>query len=291
MFFAFSKIFWMLVQPLNAICLLILAGGAIWWLFSLRIGKSLVLSGCVLLLVLGVFPTGPLLLTWLERHYPPIEIPQNLDGIVVLGGAFNAHATQRTGQLSANEDIGRMFCALDVMQSNPKAKVVFTGGSGDLLNQSAKEGAAVRHFMAYQKPFGNELIYEEQSRNTYENAIFSKSLIEPKPEERWLLVTSAYHMPRSASIFAQAQWNVIAYPCARRTSGSYSAPFKRLPSVTDNFASLNIALKEVIGNAAYVLTGKSASFLPRAKVPSPHAKNNQDSLPSRYDCSGTGERC
>lgn len=266
-------------------------GGAVWVLFSLKIGKFLIRSGIVLLLALGAFPSGPLLLTWLEGHYPAVEIPQDLDGIIVLGGAFNAYGTQRTGQLSANEDVGRMYCALDAMKENPQATVVFAGGTGDLLHQDAKEGDSVRLFMDYARPVENEVIYEEQSRNTYENAILSKALVEPQAGQRWLLITSAYHMPRSISIFQQASWNVIPYPCARRTSGDYRAVFQRLPSVSENFAALNIALKEIIGSAIYVITGKSASFLPRAQVPSPHAKNSQDSRPDPLACTSASARC
>lgn len=273
MFFAFSKILWALVQPLNLLCFLM----ALALLVRLRwktVGERLLIAATTLLLILGLFPAGPLLLTWLERQSPAIETPTDLDGIIVLGGALNAYQTQKTGRISANEDIGRMFCALDAMAKNPQAQVILTGGSGDLLDQDAKEGDAARLFMALYNANSDKVIYEERSRNTYENAIFSKSVANPQTDEKWLLVTSAYHMPRSLSIFQKADWQVVAFPCAHRTDGEYRSAFKRMPSVSDNFSALNIVTKEMIGSMAYYITGKSASFWPPAQVRSSHAKHN-----------------
>ena len=101
------------------------------------------------------------------------------------------------------------------------------------------------------------IIYEGQSRNTFENAEFSKKLVSPKNGEVWLLVTSASHMKRSVMIFNSSGWDVVPYPAGYLTRGDY----KLIPNfyVLENMYKLQIAVREMIGIMAYTLTGKIKS--------------------------------
>jgi uncharacterized SAM-binding protein YcdF (DUF218 family) len=265
MFFTLSKIFWVVVQPLNALCLLALAGFALRLKWR-RAGEGVAAGALILILLFGLLPIGPLALQWLEGRVPQAtELPADIDGIIVLGGAFEAAQSVRTGQLSANDDIERMFCAAALSKAHPSAKIIFTGGSGDILNQSAREGDDVRAYVALTNLTG-KILYEENSRNTYENAIFSKPLAAPEDGDGWVLITSAYHMPRALGVFEKAGWPVIPYPCGYR-----APPLRALPSASGNFAALTIFMREVVGLAAYYVTGKSAFLLPPSQLPSEHA--------------------
>ena len=101
----------------------------------------------------------------------------------------------------------------------PNARIVFTGGSANLISNDAKEADyAAEIFESLGIP-KSRLIMERASRNTYENAEFTKELVAPKPGERWLLVTSAFHMPRSIGLFRKAGFAVEAYPVDWRVGG------------------------------------------------------------------------
>ena len=264
MFFAASKIFWSLIQPLNALCLIALLG----FLIRLRgkwehTGQALMNFALGAILIFGILPVGPLLMTYLERQYPaPESLPAKIDGIIVLGGAFEASAGAKSGQIVANDQIDRMFCFVDLAKKYPGAKLVFSGGPGDILNPSAMEGNDARRFFALTGLDKNKIIFEENSRNTFENVLHTMEMVDPKSSETWVVTTSAYHMPRTMGIFAQFRWPVTPYQCDPRTDGDYKTVLKTLPSVTGNFSKLNYALKELIGNAVYYFTGKSAYLIP-----------------------------
>lgn len=263
MFFAASKIFWSLAAPLNALCLLGLLGFIIRTKWDL-LGQRILNTALILILVLGILPIGPLLITWLERQYPtPAELPDKIDGIIVLGGAFEAYLTAKTGHIVSNDQLDRALCFTYLAKQNPNAKLVYSGGAGDIMNPEAMEGEDARKFFKLVGLDNREILYEEKSRNTYENVLYSMELTKPKNAENWIVTTSAYHMPRTMGIFKQFGWNVTPYQCDPKTDGTYDQ-FRRLPNVTGNFHMLNLAVKEIIGGIVYRLTGKSAFILPPA---------------------------
>jgi uncharacterized SAM-binding protein YcdF (DUF218 family) len=102
---------------------------------------------------------------------------------------------------------------------------------------------------------------ENKSRNTAENAEFSKELARPRPGETWLLVTSAYHMPRSVGLFRKVGFPVVPWPSDYRTSGREGVGFFRDNEV-DALQNTTLALREWIGLIAYWLSGRIDSILP-----------------------------
>jgi uncharacterized SAM-binding protein YcdF (DUF218 family) len=267
MFFGLSKIFWALVQPLNALCLLAIVGLLVCLRWP-RAGQGMMNAALILILIFGVFPVGPWALTWLERQYPtPQTTPTKIEGIIVLGGAFESYLTAQTGHVVANGQVDRLFCFIELAKLHPEAKLVFSGGSGDILNPEALETDDAKAFFRLIGLYDREIIYESQSRNTYENAVYTKDIIKPRKGSEWILVTSAYHMPRSVGIFEKVGWPIIPYQCDPRTDGSYNLSY-RFPSITGNFSALNIAVKEILGLIVYYTTGKSAFILPPPPIPS-----------------------
>ena len=104
------------------------------------------------------------------------------------------------------------------------------------------------------------VIYEERSRNTAENAKFSRDIARPQPGETWLLITSAFHMPRAVGCFRRAGWNVVPYPVDYMTDGDYqTAP---PGSFSAGLGSLDGALHEWMGLALYRLSGKTDALFP-----------------------------
>jgi uncharacterized SAM-binding protein YcdF (DUF218 family) len=105
------------------------------------------------------------------------------------------------------------------------------------------------------------ILIEQQSRNTVENAVLSKQIAQPKPGERWLLVTSAYHMPRSVGVFRQAGFPVEPYPVDWRTRG-FADALRPFSTIGDGLRRTDTAVREWIGLAAYWLTGRTSAFFP-----------------------------
>lgn len=138
---------------------------------------------------------------------------------------------------------------------------MFTGGNADLVLQGPPEASFVLDMF---ESFGipkSRVTLEERSRNTVENARFTKALINPKPGERWLLVTSAAHMPRAIGVFRETGMAVEAYPVDWQTSG-WSDLWRRVPWPLDGLHHADDAVKEWTGLVAYWLAGYSAELFP-----------------------------
>lgn len=142
----------------------------------------------------------------------------------------------------------------------PKAKLIFTGGTGSLTNQKYK-GADVAKKLFQQQGFDTARIsFERQSRNTYENVIYSKELVKPIKNENWILITTGWHMPRSVGIFCKANWSVIPYPVDHQTNKGDL--FRIDFDLADNLKTLKTAIKEYMGLFAYYFSGKTTSLFP-----------------------------
>lgn len=267
MFFALSKIFWFLAMPLNALCLLAILGYAAHFHFP-RMGKWMLGASLSLIVFLGLFPVGPALVSWLEHYYErPADLPKRIDGLIVLGGTVESALSHSLDQIALNDTTERLVCFTELAKKYPNARKIFTGGSGDILYPDAREADVVRDYFEISGLSNKDILYEKDSRNTYENAIFSIGLANPHEGQNWVLITSGFHMPRSVGIFEQVGWKVIPYPCDFKTDGKMKTLLQP-PNAAWNFAMLHLAVREIIGLAAYRITGKSAFVLPPRPVPS-----------------------
>lgn len=175
-----------------------------------------------LLVALAILPIGDMLLQPIERTYPLEPELEQVFGIIVLGGGDDASASAFWGQMQLNEGGERYTAALELAKRFPEARLLFTGGSGalrDLAGAETSEADRAGQFFRDQGVTPERLLLEGQSRNTAENARLSLALAAPKPGETWLLVTSAFHMPRAMRSFETAGWTgLVPWPVDYRTA-------------------------------------------------------------------------
>ena len=214
-------------------------------------------SALVLLLALGWEPLPDQLLRTLESRYPAVAEGTDLSayaGVVLLGGALEpAYVWQGHDQAALNDAAERMTAALPLMKFS-HLKLLFTGGEGELLGSGLTEAErARRFFQAMGLPEGR-LLLESRSRNTYENAVMSAAIPDVDHRQPWLLLTSAWHMPRAMAVFEKAGWNVRAYPVDFRSG--QATPWTRY-SLANGVRKWQTALHELLGLLYYRLGGRS----------------------------------
>jgi uncharacterized SAM-binding protein YcdF (DUF218 family) len=262
MFFIIAKVLGFFALPSNLMVVLGLTGLALMPTRFARAGRGLAVASLLLLAVAGWSPLGNLLLLPLEERFPAWDPAHGApDGIIVLGGAIDIQPSVVRGVPELNEAAERMTAAVELARKYPAARVVFSGGEASLILRGANEADfAVAFFEGLGLPHERVLL-ENRSRNTVENAEFSKSLAQPQPGERWLLVTSAYHMPRAVGAFRAVGFAVEPYPVDWRTRGIEGAiiPFN---SAADGLKRTDTASREWVGLLAYWLTGRTPVLFP-----------------------------
>jgi len=261
-FFIFSKTIGLLVMPSNLLMAIGLIGLVLLFTRFRRLASWLIVTSLVLIAVVGYSPLGRILLLPLEDRFPPWDPSRGApDGIVVLGGAISPDISVARGVIALNGAAERVTATAELAHRYPNARIIFTGGSASFDAAAALEAPlAVKEFEALGVSH-DRITAEEQSRNTIENAVFSRLLADPKPGERWILVTSASHMPRAIAAFRAAGFAVEAYPVDWRTQGRRDAaePFG---SFIGGLGMTDYALHEWVGLAIYRLTGTTSELFP-----------------------------
>jgi uncharacterized SAM-binding protein YcdF (DUF218 family) len=262
MFFILSKVLGFFAIPSNLAIALGLLGVLLSATRLARIGRRLAVASLIVLAVLGLSPLGNALIIPLEQRFPPWDDRRGPpDGIVVLGGGITPDVSAARNDVALNEAAERVTAAVALARRYPDARLVYSGGTGALIFREGSEAAsALRIFESLGIPQAR-IIAEEQSRNTVENAVFSLLLAMPQPGERWLLVTSGYHMPRAMGVFRRAGFPVEAYPVDWRTRGPQDAvrPFTTL---SGGLERADTAVREWIGLLVYWLTGRTGALFP-----------------------------
>ncbi|MFY9624996.1 MAG: YdcF family protein [Rhodoplanes sp.] len=261
MFFPVSKILGFFALPSNLVIVAGLIGVLLLLTRFKRTGRVLLVASILLLAILGLSPLGNALLIPLEDRFPPWTGGGNVAGIVVLGGAVTPDVSAARDQVSLNEAAERLTAAAHLAAKYPRAKVIYSGGDPGLVRTEGAEAPYALRFLRELGVSPDRLVAEGRSRNTAENAEFSKELAAPKPGERWLLVTSAYHMPRAIGAFRRAGFEVEPYPVDYRTSGPDDA-LRFFQSVGDGLKRTDTAVREWVGLFVYWLTGRSSELFP-----------------------------
>lgn len=261
MFFPVSKVLWFFATPSNLIVILSVAGLILLLTGWRRTGLTVSTLAVLGLLVFAASPVPRLMMRALENQFPPVAMndPGRVDGIVVLGGS--AHL--RRGQIKLNDAASRLTTAVTLARRYPNARIVFSGGDGRLiqLDNGAGEVDAVRLLLGQMGLEGERVIFEDRSRNTRENAAFTRNLVTPVHGERWLLVTSAFHMPRAVGAFRHERFNVTPYPVDYYTRDE-AADFLPFHSASSGLRLADLALREWIGVLTYWLAGYTSTLLP-----------------------------
>lgn len=265
MFYPVSKILSTLTLPSNLVAIAILAGVVlITQSQHKRLGRRLALGGLALLALLGIMPVGNMLIHPLEQRAASFPMPMpgdNFAGILILGGFEDGWVSTTRPGLSVNEAAERLTEGLRLARIYPDAKIVFTGGSGAFLRAGVDAATPVARWLVDVGVAPERILLEAKSRNTYENAIFTRDILKQKAGERWLLVTSAFHIPRSVSIFRKAGFDITAHPVDYRTrdAGDMLRLFESYP---DGLKRVDMAAREWVGLLVYWVTGRSDALWP-----------------------------
>ena len=262
MLFALSKLLGFLIAPSNAVAVLALLGLGLWSVGRKRAGRGLLIAALALVVAFGVLPAGTALMLALEQRFPPWAgggAPP--DGIVVLGGSIDPEASAARGAVVISRAAERVTEAVALARRFPAARVVLVGGNDNVLVEGPPESVYAKPLFESLGVAPARLTIETRSRNTAENARFAAALIAPKPGERWLLVTSAAHMPRAVGSFRKAGFAVEAYPVGWRTKGPRDL-WSLNPSPVAGLIASDAAVKEWVGLLAYWLAGRSSALFP-----------------------------
>jgi uncharacterized SAM-binding protein YcdF (DUF218 family) len=250
-----------LVEPPTLLALLILGGLAALVLRRWRLALSLQIATAAIVIVFGLLPGGTWLALPLERRFPADPaLPAHVAGIIALGG------TERPTQSAAwhqpiFDDPAPIAALVALGRRYPEARLVFTGGAHTRLAPAVTEARIVRDFLTEIGSDANRVIYEDHSRNTLENALFSRTLVQPRPEETWILVTEAISLPRAVAVFRRAGWNVIPFPAGYLSSGD--AGLSTTIDVQGGLRLAAIALHEWGGLIVYRLMGYTDAWFPK----------------------------
>lgn len=252
--FVLSKLLSAITQPLFWL--------ALWWLLALlllgrkpRAAKRMLWSGWLVLGLLGFQALPDALLRHLEHRYPvpaADKVAQHV-GVIVLGGALEHPASwQAHGQVPLGQSAERMTVPVGWMHQHPQLQLVFSGGEGRLLATGVTEGQLAQQFYTEQGVDMARVHIEQGARTTRENAQrVAETLGAQCGNAQWLLVTSAWHMPRSVPEFAAVGCQVTPYPVDFRTG---DATDWHSYHMADSLMRWQMALHEWLGQLVYALT-------------------------------------
>ena len=259
--FLFGKLVWAVLQPGNLLVLCLIAGILLFLVSRGRRGRLLVGLSALGFVLLAAAPIGPAMLLALEQRLPrPAALPERIDGILVLGGAVEPALSQSYGETVFNSAVARVLGAIALARRHPDAKLVLIGGEGGFVRVGLPESRATLGFVVEQGIVPERVVLEERSRSTHENAVFAKELIRPGPGETWILVTSAYHMPRAVASFDAAGWPVIPYPVDYKIDPQTG--LRANFSLLDGLSASTLAGKEWAGLLGYRLMGWTRELFP-----------------------------
>jgi uncharacterized SAM-binding protein YcdF (DUF218 family) len=246
-FFVFSKIFYIFLNPLLWILILL----AIAMLIKNLRSKKLFLwiSFISLYFFSNVALQTAFMKMWEYPAQPVQSIQNNYQYAIVLGGM--ADKDEKTGKILIAPTIDRLLQAIILYNQHKVQKIVVTGGSGMVTDPQKKESLTIKELCLQLGIPPQDIITETESKNTYQNAIFTKKYI--PSDTKVLLITSAFHMPRASAIFKKAgyKFDVLATdPLSRPLYfDDYILP---KPEAISNWI---ILLKEISGYITYKIVG------------------------------------
>lgn len=262
MFFVLSKTIGFFALPSNFLVGLGLLGVLLLPTRFARAGRRLLAFSMVMLALLGWSPLGNALILPLEQRFPPWDASRGTpDGIVVIGGAMTPRVAAGRGEPVLNEAAERITATVELARRYPSARIVFSGGSASLVFAEPPEAEIALDLLQRLGVAPERIQIDSRSRNTDDDARYAMERAAPQPGERWLLVTSAYHMPRAIGAFRRLGFAVEAYPVDWRThSGAdVTHPFV---TIGDGLRRTDTAVREWLGLLAYRATGRSSELVP-----------------------------
>jgi uncharacterized SAM-binding protein YcdF (DUF218 family) len=260
MFFLISKLVWFVLSPVNLLILLGALAAVLAFTRFARFGRWLGGFAMLGLLLLAFSPLPRAVIRPLEDRFPQQDAAKGpVAGIIVLGGAIGV----ARGDVVLNSAAARMTKAVELARLHPDAKVVFTGGGATVFSKvttTEADGARLLFESLGLPP--ERLVLEDKSRNTRENAAFTRRLVDPRPGERWLLVTSAWHMPRAMGVFRKAGFLVEAFPVDYFSGGEPADFIRPYRKASRGLDIAEDGFKEWVGLLAYWAVGYTDALFP-----------------------------
>jgi len=259
MSFYFSKILWLIFNPFNVFIFNIFLTIILFYSGFKKLSKYIFLINFIFILLISFFPIGNYLIHKIEKEYHSFKIvPAHVDGILILGGATNPLMFKEYGQTSLNGSAERLVESVEIIKKFKKAKVIFSGGSGVLNRPDLGHSQAAKYFYEKIGLDTNRIIFEDNSRNTYENILFSKKIANPKFNEKWILITSASHMKRALLIAENQNWNITPYAVDFKTIKKFNTKLNF--QLLSNLNLFNEASHEWLGLISYYLMGRTSKI-------------------------------
>lgn len=254
------RLFGLVIDPSALLCLLVLATFIAMLLRRNRLAFMLQSGATGIIIFFALLPGGAWLALPLERRFPIIQdLPEDVTGIITLGGTERLAQSAAWGQPSLS-DPTPIAMLLALGRRYPHAKLIFTGGSSLPGAEALTESGIVRDFLRDVGADASRVMYEERSRNTLENALFTREMIHPRAGERWILVGQATSLPRAVGVFRHAGWNVIPVPAGFLTDGAarISSPLH----IASRLSLASLAIHEWGGLLVYRLMGYTDELFP-----------------------------
>lgn len=260
-FFYLSKYIWVVISPDSLFVILLLICLLLFLLKKTKRATLLLGFLTVFTLLTSFFKVGEWMLYPLESRYlHNPDLPEQVDGIIVLGGSILPDLSAEWQQLETNQFHERLSSFLQLAQRYPDARLVFSGGNASTNKDRPTEARTAETYFLQSGISPERLFIDNKARNTAENASYSKQLVNPQPNEAWIMITTAYHMPRAIGVFCRHNWNVIPYPVDHQTLPSklYQPQFRLI----EHANNLVLASHEWLGLLAYYLSGKTHQLFP-----------------------------
>jgi|SRR5215217_1191741 len=262
MFFTASKLFWLLAQPVSMTLLLVFLAAILVWFSRRRLAFAALVLAFALQGLMGFTNIGFMIIQPLEDRFAvPSPPPEQVDAIIMLGGATMARPSTARGITELNDAGDRLVTTLWLARQYPEARLILSGGAGAMFEDGEPEAVTAQRFFVAHGIATERLVLEDASRNTEENVAFTKQLLRVKATGTTLLVTSAFHMPRSMGIFRKEGLDVVPWPTDFRSPGPQSLALD-FANPVHNLNVSTVAIREWIGLVVYSLSGRTSEFLP-----------------------------
>lgn len=254
MFFILSKVFWVVARPLNFLFLSVVLALVAGRFGARRTARFVLIASAVAFVVIGFTQLPDWIVHRMETAVEEAQIETAPAGIIVLGGGLTANNQSEGAGYHLEEASDRIIRALALKRRFPGTRLIYSGGVGFLLQRGEAETSAASRLVEDLFGDATAIEFESQSKNTWQNAIYTAELLGEDKKRTWLLVTSGFHMPRALGCFRQAGVDVLPAPT------DYRADQIRPPFLTGNaagqFLKMALVTKELIGLIAYRLTGR-----------------------------------
>ena len=260
LFLIASKTGWFFLRPETILVLLLALPLVSLWRGRTDAARRGLSATFLVLLTIGLIPIGKFIVNPLERTYPANPGFSSPAGIIVLGGMEDI-APDYAGNIAQVNHAGeRLIAAMELANRFREVPVLYSGGRVVLDPERAGRFQVGPDILRRLGLHESRLIVEDRSRTTAENAALALERITEQGEGHWVLVTSAWHMPRSLGTFCAAGWrNLIPFPVDYRGGN----PLRQIRwNFAVNLEELNMGAKEWIGLLAYRMTGRTNAFLP-----------------------------